>query len=94
MINKLRGDPALLGDGSAQLEARCGIPTVGVLPWVEGPGLDAEDSLALRAPASDVSVPLAEVLDVAVAGAADAAETIAADGVDAAMLRFNTEPGT
>jgi len=66
VINKLRGDPALLGDGSAQLEARCGIPTVGVLPWVEGPGLDAEDSLALRAPASDVSVPLAEVLDVAV----------------------------
>jgi PTH1 family peptidyl-tRNA hydrolase len=35
-----------------------------------------------------------EVLDVAVAVAADAAETIAADGVDAAMLRFNTEPGT
>jgi hypothetical protein len=29
-----------------------------------------------------------------VAVAADAAETIAADGVDAAMLRFNTEPGT
>jgi adenosylcobyric acid synthase len=66
VINKFRGDPALLADGSAQLEARCGIPTVGVVPWIEGPGLDAEDSLALRAPPADVQVPLREVLDVAV----------------------------
>jgi adenosylcobyric acid synthase len=66
LINKFRGDPALLADGSAQLEARCGVPTVGVVPWIEGPGLDAEDSLALRAPPADVPVPLAEVLDVAV----------------------------
>jgi PTH1 family peptidyl-tRNA hydrolase len=35
-----------------------------------------------------------EVLDVAVVVAADAAETIADDGVDVAMLRFNTETGT
>ncbi|HEX5266583.1 MAG TPA: cobyric acid synthase [Acidimicrobiales bacterium] len=47
VINKFRGDPTLLGDGPAQLEARCGVPTLGVLPWVEGIGLDAEDSLAL-----------------------------------------------
>ena len=47
VINKFRGDPSLLGDGPAQLEARCGVPTLGVLPHVEGIGLDAEDSLAL-----------------------------------------------
>ena len=35
-----------------------------------------------------------EVLDVAVAVAADAVEVIAADGADAAMLRFNTEVNT
>jgi adenosylcobyric acid synthase len=29
----------------AQLEARCGVPTVGVLPFVPGLVLDAEDSL-------------------------------------------------
>jgi len=34
-----------------------------------------------------------EVLDVAVAVAADAVEVIAAEGTDAAMLRFNTEIG-
>src|ERR1019366_6605436 len=33
VINKLRGDPALLGDGCQLLEARCGIPILGVLPW-------------------------------------------------------------
>ena len=47
VINKFRGDPSLLGDGPAQLEGRCGVPTLGVLPYVEGIGLDAEDSLAL-----------------------------------------------
>ena len=47
VINKFRGDPSLLGDGPEQLEARCGVPTLGVLPYVRGVGLDAEDSLAL-----------------------------------------------
>ncbi|MGH3579791.1 MAG: cobyric acid synthase, partial [Mycobacterium sp.] len=32
IINKLRGDPALLADGPAELERRCGVPTLGVLP--------------------------------------------------------------
>jgi adenosylcobyric acid synthase len=36
VINKLRGDPALLGDGCAELEARCGVPTLGVLPMADG----------------------------------------------------------
>jgi len=47
VVNKLRGDPALLGDGPAQLERRCGVPTLGVVPWVHDVDLDAEDSLAL-----------------------------------------------
>ena len=47
VINKLRGDPALLGDGPAQLERRCGVPTLGVLPYLHDIALDAEDSLAL-----------------------------------------------
>jgi adenosylcobyric acid synthase len=50
LINKLRGDPALLGGGCSQLEARCGIPTLGVLPFLEDVALDAEDSLALQRP--------------------------------------------
>ncbi len=47
VINKLRGDPALLLDGPAELERRTGIPTLGVLPYLHDIALDAEDSLAL-----------------------------------------------
>jgi adenosylcobyric acid synthase len=50
VINKLRGDPGLLGDGPADLERRCGVPVIGVLPYVHDIGLDAEDSLALSGP--------------------------------------------
>ena len=55
VINKFRGDPALLGSGPAELARRTGVPTLGVLPWLAGLGLDAEDSLALGAgwPAAD-----------------------------------------
>jgi adenosylcobyric acid synthase len=48
VINKLRGDPALLVDGPAELERRTGVPTLGVLPYVHDIGLDAEDSLSLK----------------------------------------------
>lgn len=49
LVNKFRGDPALLGEGLAELERRCGVPTLGVLPYVDDVALDAEDSLALEA---------------------------------------------
>ena len=45
VINMFRGDPALLGDAMDQLEARSGVPTLGVLPFLPGLALDAEDSL-------------------------------------------------
>jgi len=48
IINKLRGDPALLADGPAELERRTGVPTIGVLPYLHDVALDAEDSLALN----------------------------------------------
>jgi adenosylcobyric acid synthase len=47
VINKFRGDPALIGDGLAELERRSGVPTLGVIPFTRDVGLDAEDSLAL-----------------------------------------------
>ena len=50
VINKLRGDPALLLDGCEQLAARTGVPVVGVIPWLDVTGLDAEDSMALDRP--------------------------------------------
>jgi adenosylcobyric acid synthase len=48
VINKFRGDPDLLGDGTAELESRCGVPTLGIVPMVDDLQLDAEDSLALE----------------------------------------------
>jgi adenosylcobyric acid synthase len=45
VINMFRGDPELLGDAMDQLEVRCGVPTLGVLPYLPGVVLDAEDSL-------------------------------------------------
>jgi adenosylcobyric acid synthase len=47
IINKLRGDPALLPPGPQQLHDLTGIPTLGVLPYLSDVALDAEDSLAL-----------------------------------------------
>jgi len=67
VINKFRGDPALLGDGLADLERRCGVPTLGVLPWMYDVGLDAEDSLSLRGRRPSADRPaLGDTLDVAV----------------------------
>src|ERR1700754_4763782 len=45
VINKFRGDPALLAPGLDTLAELTGRPTYGVLPWEERLWLDAEDSL-------------------------------------------------
>ena len=50
VINKFRGDDTILAPGLEQLLALTGRPTLGVLPWLDGVWLDAEDSLALEAP--------------------------------------------
>jgi adenosylcobyric acid synthase len=47
VVNRMRGDPALLDPGIAELERRTGVPTLGVVPMLPGTDLDAEDSLAL-----------------------------------------------
>jgi adenosylcobyric acid synthase len=65
VVNKLRGDPALLADGPAELERRCGVPTLGVLPYLHGVSLDAEDSLALPPAGPGAGTDLDD-LDVAV----------------------------
>ncbi len=47
VVNRFRGDRALLGGAMDELEDRCGVPTLGVLPHLGDLALDAEDSLAL-----------------------------------------------
>ena len=66
VINKFRGDPALLQPGLDMLESLTGRPTLGVLPWTEGLELDVEDSLGLSAPVEPVPALGQDVLRVSV----------------------------
>ncbi|MGL1834128.1 cobyric acid synthase [Rhodocyclaceae bacterium SMB388] len=45
VINRFRGDPALLKSGLEWLEQRTGRPVFGVLPYLHGLFLDAEDAI-------------------------------------------------
>ncbi|MEJ6012536.1 cobyric acid synthase [Corynebacterium sp. H127] len=45
VINKFRGDQSILDPGLVQLEDLTSVPTVAVLPFIEGLWIDAEDSL-------------------------------------------------
>ena len=49
VVNRFRGDPALLAPGIAELERRTGVPVLGVLPWSDVAPVDEEDSLDLGA---------------------------------------------
>jgi adenosylcobyric acid synthase len=49
VITKFRGDRSLLEPGIESIEARTGVPVVGVIPYEE-PGLPEEDSLTLPGP--------------------------------------------
>lgn len=45
VVNKFRGDESILTPGLDSLKQRTGVPTIAVLPFVEGLWIDAEDSL-------------------------------------------------
>jgi adenosylcobyric acid synthase len=48
IVNKFRGDPALLEPGLRQLTELTGRPTYGVLPYADDLWLDTEDSVSVR----------------------------------------------
>lgn len=48
IINKFRGDISLLEPGLTWFEEYTGVPVLGVLPYVEGLNIDAEDSVILN----------------------------------------------
>jgi adenosylcobyric acid synthase len=66
VVNKFRGDPALLQPGLDMLHGLTGRPTLGVIPWTEGLELDVEDSLGLSAPVALVPALGRDVLRVSV----------------------------
>jgi adenosylcobyric acid synthase len=56
VVNKFRGDPALLAPGLDRLASLTGRPTYGVLPYSDRLWMDSEDSLSVR-PGEIVGVP-------------------------------------
>lgn len=68
VINKFRGDPAVLAPGLDEITARTGMPGLGVLPWLEDVWIDSEDALSVGAWRHDDATEDAEggLLEVAV----------------------------
>ncbi len=54
LINKFRGDHAILAPGLERITGLTGRPVLGVLPFAEDLTIDAEDSLGIEAPRADV----------------------------------------
>jgi adenosylcobyric acid synthase len=52
LLNRFRGDPSLLAPGPEWLEERTGVPTLGVVPWLDIP-LPEEDGVALQGAAGE-----------------------------------------
>ncbi len=48
VLNKFRGDPSLLEPAIRDLEARTGVPVLGVMDYLDDLGLDPEDSITLE----------------------------------------------
>ncbi|TCO46536.1 adenosylcobyric acid synthase (glutamine-hydrolysing) [Actinocrispum wychmicini] len=97
VINKFRGDPALLAPGLDQLGELTGRPVLGVIPWHPDLWIDAEDSLSYVADGvvGRPKPPLGEWLRVAVvrlpriSNGTDVEALACEPGVS---VRFVTEP--
>lgn len=58
VLNKFRGDRSLLDEGLARFESLTGRAFYGVLPWVRGVSIDAEDAVSLHPRESNGARPL------------------------------------
>ena len=98
VINKFRGDPALLAPGLEQITALTGRPVYGVLPWREELWLDAEDSLSYTAdgvigrPAPPVAEQWLRVAVVRLPRISNATDVEALACEPGVSVRFVTEP--
>ncbi len=89
VINKFRGDRALLESGLSFLEQRTGVPVLGVVPYVEGLLLPEEDSLDLELDRGSGPIEIA-IIRLPRAANFDEFQLLAAE--PAARVRFVTEP--
>ena len=94
VINKFRGDEAVLAPGLDELTRRTGVPVAGVLPWLPDLWLDAEDTLEIGAwrrevPAEPGGLRVAVVRLPRVSNVTDVDALAAEPGVD---VRVTTDP--
>jgi adenosylcobyric acid synthase len=61
VLNRFRGDPALLAPGPEQLEELTGVPVLGVIPWLRH-GLPDEDGVAAPAVAAPGGAPRVAII--------------------------------
>lgn len=94
VINKFRGDASVLEPGLAEITRRTGMPSLGVLPWLEDVWIDGEDALSVGAWGSgDDGVSADQRLTVAVvrlprtSNATDVDALAAEPGVDVRVTR-------
>jgi len=98
VVNKFRGDRALLEPGLDWLTAHTGRPVLGVLPWREELWLDAEDSLSYTAdgvigrPAPPVGEQWLRVAVVRLPRISNATDVEALACEPGVAVRFVTEP--
>ncbi len=61
VINKFRGDRSLFDEGVRLLEAKSGVPCLGVFPYADDIAVDAEDSLSIDRTARTAAAPGARI---------------------------------
>ncbi len=67
VINRFRGDPSLLTPAIDDLEARTGVPVLGVIPWLDELRLAEEDAVALERPEpTSAAADATDLVDIAV----------------------------
>ena len=94
LINKFRGDEAVLATGLDELARRTGVSVAGVLPWLPDLWLDAEDTLEIgawrhQAVAAPVTLRVAVVRLPRVSNVTDVDALAAEPGVE---VRVTTDP--
>ena len=93
LVNKFRGDVEVLRPGLAEITTRTGMPSLGVLPWLDGVWLDSEDALSVGGSPTGDEVPEDRRLTVAVialprtSNATDVDALAAEPGVDVRVTR-------
>jgi adenosylcobyric acid synthase len=97
VVNKFRGDPALLEPGLAQLERLTGRPTLGVVPFAPDLWIDAEDSLghdgAVGRPAPPLGTDWLRVAVVRLPRVSNGTDVDALATEPGVSVRYVTSPG-